>query len=252
MTEHVPTDRWRLLRSGACAPADNMAIDEALLLCDGPPTLRLYRWNPHGVSLGYFQNSSQFDLPRFAREGVPVVRRLTGGGAIFHGDEVTFSIAAPVAHPLFAGAVRESYDRVHHILAAALEACGAREVVPRGDAPLLSEVLQSPWCFHESTAFDLVAARRKLVGSAQRRTGGRVLHHGSLVLRANRYTPEVASLESLGGTADALRLEEALIESFGRALDAPLELGMLSPQEQSEAARLASEKYSSKEWTFRR
>jgi lipoate-protein ligase A len=231
-----------------------MAVDEALLRAGESPTLRLYRWDPHGVSLGYFQRAADFPWDRFAREGVPVVRRLTGGGAIFHGDEITFSITADANDPLFEGPVRASYDRVHAILARALERCGAprSEVAARGDAKILSDRPASPWCFHESTAFDLVAASRKLVGSAQRRTGGRILHHGSIVLRPNRFTPEVASVEGLGGDPDPNKVEGAIAEEFERALSLQLERRGLSAEEIKLASGLAASRYATDAWTRRK
>lgn len=248
------SDAWRLLVSGAVAPALAMAEDEVILLNLQSPVLRLYRWSPHAVSLGYFQRWTDFDFIQFEKDNVPVVRRLTGGGAIFHGDEVTFSIAANATHPLFAGTVLESYERVHAILATAIEnicAPGAR-VVPRRSLNLHSDLQQSPWCFHESTAFDLTSAARKLVGSAQRRAGGRILHHGSIVIKSNRYTPQIASIEMLGGATDPAILEHALMETFEKSLNIQFNKRPLDEAESALAERLAREKYSCDAWTKRR
>lgn len=256
--------RWRLLLSGPVPAVEAMAVDEALLLHGAIPTLRLYRWEPHGVSLGYFQRAADFPWDRFAREGVPVVRRLTGGGAIFHGDEITFSITAPLAHPLLEGTVLASYGRVHGAIAFALSRLlpDTVRVSPRGKIPIRSDVAGSPWCFHESTAFDLAAggtraepsSRGKIVGSAQRRTGGRVLHHGSIVLRVNRFTPEVASVESLGGDPDPERAEEVLARALGVVLgpESGRIVESLAPAEAAAAARLAAERYANDAWTRRR
>jgi lipoate-protein ligase A len=230
-----------------------MAVDEALFLGDGPPTLRLYRWNPHGVSLGYFQKYTDLPTGPLAADGVPVVRRLTGGGAIYHGDEITFSITCSSDHELFRGIVRESYDRVHAVLSRAIGRClpAARNVAPRGDQPLLSDSNASPWCFHESTAFDLVSSGRKLVGSAQRRSRGRILHHGSIVLRPNRYTTGIASIEELGGNPDPAALERALVLEFVTAIHAEFEMSDLTPPERELATRLAHDKYASDSWNRR-
>jgi lipoate-protein ligase A len=251
------SERWRLLRSGPVPPAEAMAVDEILLQGGREPAvpiLRLYRWAPHAVSLGYFQSWREFPWERFAAEGVPVVRRQTGGGAIYHGDEVTFSVAAPAAHRLFSGTVRASYDRMHTILARAMESCVPKKVDigPRGAAAVDSDVARSPWCFHDSTEFDLVADCRKLAGSAQRRAGGRVLHHGSLLLRSNRFTPEVASVESLGGEPSFEALERALITEFERELDARFAETPLSAEERAAAAAIAESRYASEAWTKRR
>jgi len=228
-----------------------MALDEALLVSNGPPTLRLYRWRPHGLSLGYFQRHDSVDAGRLGRDGIPIVRRLTGGGAILHGDEITFSITAPAAHPLFAGPVRASYDRVHAVLALALHRCGAA-AAPRGDASLLSDERESPWCFFASTEFDLAADGRKLVGSAQRRTGGRVLHHGSIVLRANAYTPGSASLDALDAESRPEVVEGILFATFAEALDADLVEAPPTDAERELAARLIESRYANEAWTRRR
>ncbi len=243
---------WRLLLSGAVSPTWAMSVDDALLEAGAAPTLRLYRWSPHGVSLGYFQRWGDFDHGALARAGVPVVRRLTGGGAIFHGDEVTFSLTAPASARLFGGTVRDSYCRVHAVLTEALATLGLANVAPRGADRLLSEREGSPWCFHESTDFDLVSDARKLVGSAQRRTAGRILHHGSLVLRANPWTPEVASLEALGGDADPAHVENALASAFARALDDGLAEAPLTAAETARARAAETSRYADPAWTRRR
>jgi lipoate-protein ligase A len=179
---------------------------------------------------------------------------LTGGGAIYHGDEITFSLVAPSQHPLFAGAVRSSYERVHATLARALEARlppGVTVSVRCTDV-LASDVKGSPWCFHDSTDLDMAAHGRKLVGSAQRRTGGRILHHGSLILRPNRFTPEIASVESLGGDPDPASLERAIVESASRDWNVTLDARQLSASEEHLARELAASKYGSDAWTRRR
>ncbi|MFN0206111.1 MAG: biotin/lipoate A/B protein ligase family protein [Planctomycetota bacterium] len=247
-------ERWRLLLHPETAPADAMAVDEALLIHHSAPTLRLYRWRPFGVSIGYFQRYEELPIQQLASEGTPVIRRLTGGGAIYHGEEVTFSITAPSDHLLFRGPVRDSYDRVHSILTAALlECCKATtNIQPRGAATLQSDASESPWCFHESTEFDLSSNSRKLVGSAQRRTGGRVLHHGSIILKTNPYTSEIASIEMLGGAPNPAIVEDAIIRAFSQSLQITLEPGDLSGAEHDTANKLAAEKYNSDAWNRRR
>ena len=113
------TERWRLLEHYAEEAGRNMAVDEALLLdgSQGEPVLRLYSFGPPALSLGYFQRFD--DVPAAAR--LPhVVRRMTGGGAIHHAEELTFSIAAPADHPIYCGEVSGSYERVHAAIASAL------------------------------------------------------------------------------------------------------------------------------------
>ena len=179
------------------APAEQMALDEAHLLGLGPQgpldrVLRFTTWSPVGTSLGYFQKLEAFgELPPG-----PVVRRQTGGGAIHHAGELTFTFAAPETDALYRGPVAESYDRVHALLAAALLDLGV-PAEPRGERELASEHAGTGMCFAKSSRFDLVwpnpsGRLAKGVGSAQRRRGGRVLHHGSIKILVDPYEPDVA------------------------------------------------------------
>jgi lipoate-protein ligase A len=166
-------ERWRLITTWGAAPGFNMGLDEALLESAGsPPTLRFYTWHPATLSLGYFQ---RFDDVPAAAQARAVVRRITGGGAIHHVNELTFSITAPLEHRIYAGPVAESYERVHRAIARSLRELGAPAEL-RGAAPLDSDRSATGMCFHESTPLDLAWNARKGVGSAQRRKAGRVLH----------------------------------------------------------------------------
>ena len=120
----------RVIRHGQLHPCRNMALDEALLQTPGPPTLRLYGWSPPGLSLGYFQAASDF-------EAVPgdhvVVRRITGGGAIYHADEITFALTADAN--VLPGNVPASYELIHNAVATALERIGVATVMAGSPAP---------------------------------------------------------------------------------------------------------------------
>jgi lipoyl(octanoyl) transferase len=223
-------ESWRLIRTWDAPPGFNMGLDEALLRSPAArPVLRLYTWAPAALSLGYFQRHDEVvaALRLRAPDLPPLVRRLTGGGAIHHARELTFSIAAPLTHPLYRGPVAESYARVHAALADALARHGAG-AGPRAERALLSDDPASPMCFHNSTALDLAWDGRKGVGSAQRRSGGRVLHHGSIKLGTTALEGAIAtaavSAQELGRS-----LAEALARRFGLAFDeeAPAEEELL-------------------------
>lgn len=213
-----PAASLRVLDTGAHPPAWNMAFDEVLLGAGGPPTLRLYRWDPPGLSLGRFQTSAAF-------AGVPgphrLVRRRTGGGAIYHDDEITFALTLDAE--ILPGDVAGSYALLHRAVQQALAAVGvATELVPGTAAPTGRS--KTDWCFARPGPHDLVltANGRKLVGSAQRRVREprpRVLHHGSLVLQAPTATPFCASV---GDVIDPRRVEgplrQGLIAALGGAL----------------------------------
>ena len=219
------------------APGFNMGLDEALLE-SGPeaPTLRMYTWAPDTLSLGYFQRYDE--VPAAERAGA-VVRRITGGGAIHHAGELTFSITAPLAHPLYAGPVGDSYARVHEAIAAALAEYGV-QAAPRGDGGLASDRHGTGMCFHHSTPLDLVWGDRKGVGSAQRRKGGRVLHHGSIKLTGSALEPGVAVVDGAGTGLEAAAFAPTLRATLERELGLRLEADVPTPDERRLAHELAS------------
>lgn len=228
-------ERWRLITTWGADPGFNMGLDEALLeASENPPTLRFYSWSPDTLSLGYFQRLA--DVPGAARAGA-LVRRITGGGAIHHTGELTFSFAAPIAHPLYQGPVAASYVRIHQAVIAALaevgiraELCGARD--------LASDREGTGMCFHASTALDVVWNARKGVGSAQRRRQGRVLHHGSIKLASSPLEGAIATIEDCAPAVDLESFARVLRAAFEHALGIVLETGVPSAAERTRAREL--------------
>ena len=172
-----------------------MAVDEALLETAGSRnecTLRLYRWSEATVSLGYFQSSAAFRrISKFA--ALPVVRRLSGGGAILHHHEITYSWCFPPTCEL-SRQPHLLYERIHlriiNVLAKSGISANMRgEVAPSGEQPFL--------CFARSDSRDIVLQNHKILGSAQRRRRGVVLQHGGLLLRRSPYAPEFSGLLDL-------------------------------------------------------
>lgn len=170
----------------------NMAVDQAMLeesLDSGKTFLRLYRWAEPTVSLGYFQDAAeQRDDPRLA--SLPSVRRLSGGGAILHDQEQTYSCSVPPAHP-FSEQPSRLYEIVHATIVAWLAQHGVSAIkrgenINSADEPFL--------CFLRGAAPDLVVGQHKVLGSAQRRRRGAVLQHGSLLLRASRHAAELPGI----------------------------------------------------------
>ncbi len=209
--------RWRVLTTWDREAGWNMALDEALLAgLDPRPTLRFYTWKQPTLSLGYFQRVAE--VPALARAPV-AVRRLTGGGAIHHANELTFSIATTVDDPLYRGPVRTSYERVHGRIAETLARFGVH-AAERGERLLDSDRPDTGMCFEHSTDIDLAWDGRKGVGSAQRRTGGRVLHHGSIKLDRSELDTQVAGIRAHAPGVDASTLAAALVEGFAADFDA--------------------------------
>lgn len=214
-----------------------MAVDGAILAAADRPTLRFYGWDPPAISLGRFQGRRENLAPLLAA-GLPVVRRMTGGGAIVHWHELTYSIFLPLEHPAIADlSPPESYAALHRPLVEALAEIGV-DATSRED-PSASPSHPPLLCFDRTTALDLVARGRKLVGSAQRRTRGRLLQHGSIILTPNPLQPGTASLEEILGTApEPAALADRIARRF-EAILGRLEPGDLSPAERAHADEIA-------------
>ena len=207
-----------------------MGLDEALLERPGAaPTLRLYTWEPDTLSLGYFQRYT--DVPATSA-ATSVVRRITGGGAIHHAGELTFSITADATHRLYAGPIARSYERVHAALIDALAAVGVSGAL-RGEEPLASDRAATGMCFHASTPLDITWDGRKGVGSAQRRRAGRVLHHGSIKLAASDLEPGVARAPQV----QPQELGEALLVAMAARFDLTFDADTPDEAELADARR---------------
>ena len=164
-----------------------MAVDEAVLhaLADGlgQPTLRFYQWDPPCLSLGYNQPWAEVDEAACARLGYTWVRRPTGGRAILHTDELTYSVLVPVEDPRVAGGIVESYRRLSTGLLAGLRNLGAE--VFQAQMGAMANPDQGAVCFDTPSHYEITVTGRKLVGSAQVRRRGVVLQHGTLPLRGD-------------------------------------------------------------------
>jgi lipoyl(octanoyl) transferase len=187
----VTEQRWELLIDATGGRgADNMALDEALLVeadRSGRWFLRLYRWSPPCLSFGRHEPArSRYDRAAIARLALDVVRRPTGGRAVWHEHELTYAVAAPIAA---FGSLRTTYHAIHARLATALRSLGAEaSLAPdRPTAPLTSlGGGSSPACFAAPVGGEVLVGDRKVVGSAQVRRGGAFLQHGSILLAGSQ------------------------------------------------------------------
>lgn len=262
-----PQAVWRLIierapRTGAW----NMALDEAIMDAvaagDSLPTLRFYAWEPPCLSLGKRQPLDGVDLERCRADGIDVVRRATGGFAILHTDELTYSVAVRPDDPRADGAILDAYRKLSQGLLAGLRLLGATPemspVVPGGVHNA------SAACFEMPSAYEIVVGHQKLIGSAQARPAGRVLQHGSLPLTGDiaRVVPYLAYerqeervtlaahlRERATTISDALRrpvrfdeAAEAMARGFAHALNLTLEPGEPRVAEMDAAAQRLAEK----------
>jgi lipoate-protein ligase A len=269
------SDAWRVLVDAPAGGAWNMAVDEVLL--DGvaagatPPTLRFYEWTPPCLSLGYFQPIDVVDLDGCRALGVEVVRRPTGGRAILHDRELTYSVALPASVLGHDGGVLPSYYRLSLALQDGLRRLG----VPATLAPesaASGPPVRGPVCFDRPSAHEILLQGRKLVGSAQMRRGGGLLQHGSILIEpridkltaclrlpddsagsragdgSERLEASVAGLAEVGLSQPA-RIAVAIADAFAARFGVRLVEAPLRPDEQAAARALASSKYQSAGWT---
>lgn len=254
------SQNWRLIRHDARPAFSNMAIDEAILkhvvAGTSPCTLRFYRWQPSAVSIGYFQSMGQeVDLAACEARGVDVIRRLTGGGAVYHDydGEITYSLTMPDDYPGLPRNVLESYDLLCKGLVLGLRSLG----MPAEFSPIN----------------DIVVAGRKISGNAQTRRFRGVLQHGTLLCEVDPHLmftllkvpnekirdkliagveERVTSIRREMGTVDRDQVTQAMIDGFAGALDIELAPGELSDDELAMADQLRKERYESHAWTFKR
>jgi lipoate-protein ligase A len=247
----------------------NMAIDEAILEETAAGgrllTLRLYAWDPPTLSLGYAQPAADCNLEALDRLGWGLVRRPTGGRAILHTDELTYSVIAAEDNPLVRGGVLESYRRLSLGLLAGLRILG---VEAAADTGRISRTGRNPVCFEVPSHYEISAGGKKLVGSAQARRLGCVLQHGALPLRGDLArilqvlarpdsTPErirrrAATLEELlGREVSWQEAAEAVCRGFSETFEIAFQREGLTAAEKTRAVGLAREKFANNAWTLR-
>lgn len=266
---------WRLVITPPARGAWNMALDEAILEQIGRgeslPTLRLYAWDPACLSLGHAQPFADVDLPRLQERGWEVVRRATGGRAILHTDELTYSVIAPHNEPRLAGSVLESYNRLAQALLLGVQNLDVHVEMKEGKAN--GNGMPNPVCFEVPSTYEITVDGKKLIGSAQARKKEGVLQHGSLPLtgdlsricQALVFENETARLEAserlltraatvefaLGRAVSWEAAAQAFIRAFEAQLGLRLEQVELSAIEISRTEELVREKYGHPSWTER-
>lgn len=267
---------WRLLYTPPSPGAWNMAVDESILESIGRgeslPTLRLYAWTPACLSLGVAQPFADVDTSRLRARGWDVVRRITGGRAILHTDELTYSVIGSAENPILAGSVLESYSRLAQALLRAVTDLNLLVEMKEGKADESGK--SNPVCFEVPSTYEITAkGGKKLIGSAQARRKEGVLQHGSLPLfgdltritealsfadestrkeAATRLLARAATVESaLGRALDWETAASSFVRAFETELGIQFERGELSKKEISRADELVREKYAHPSWTER-
>ncbi|HET6488212.1 MAG TPA: biotin/lipoate A/B protein ligase family protein [Syntrophales bacterium] len=259
---------WRLLPCQALRAGENMAIDETVFRLNRteglPPTLRFFGWNPPAVSLGYFQKPFQEIHVDFCRrEGIDIVRRPTGGKAVLHEHELTYSLVAAIDHPLFTADILETYRVISACIVEALNRLGlAPEMVSQGRSAAGTPL--EGYCFAAPSKYELLVKGRKICGSAQVRGGGTFLQHGSLLIdidpvrAAAAMGIEAASIsrstttlrEQLGRHIESEELARILRGAFEDTLGIHLAEAVLTGPEEALKQELLAEKYGTDRWNL--
>jgi lipoyl(octanoyl) transferase len=273
---------WRLLWTGYRSAAENMAVDEAILIAHSegkvPPTIRFYGWNPPTLSIGYFQRvEKEVDLERLRKRGLDFVRRPTGGRAVLHDRELTYSIIVSESYPGMPRSVTQSYRVISNGLLEGFRQLGLQaEMVSLADEAEKERYasMGSAACFDSPSWYELVVEGRKVAGSAQTRQRGVILQHGSILLdldaellfdvlrlpsdRVKERMKDVFLKKAVA--VNQLReipvtMEEALeafTRGFEKGMDIQLSPGELSAYEKTLVRQLVETRYSRDEWNLKR
>lgn len=251
-------EKWRLLVHGSFDAPTNMAIDETLLNSGNTPVFRLYSWNPACFSIGRFQ-----DPDKVLKQDVPFVRRMTGGGAIYHDTEITYSLVCdPVKHDNYS--IKDGYRKLSAFLLTTYRKLGldARYACEAENTSGQELGAPSGYCFSGREELDIVIDGKKIGGNAQRIVKHRVFQHGSIPLHIVRgnYLPLLVNpshpgdytglSELLGIFPDPGQIAELLIESFPERMGIRFEQSELTPGEWAEIERLINDKYSDPAWNY--
>ena len=253
-------ERWFLLDNGPAPGPVNMAIDEMLLsraeAGAGPPVLRIYSFDPPTITIGFHQDPARaVDLDAARRGGIDVVRRFTGGRALLHDGELTYAVVGRTDRPPFDDHLQETYLRISGALAAALRMLG----VPATLTPGRSEGSpgpDAPPCLDSASRHEIAVSGKKIIASAQRRTGSALLQHGSILLDqssarivdfVNGYRgsieERITSIERETGRVPARHeIVRAIVEAFEETFHARFEAPPESFAEPHEALRMWRER----------
>ena len=275
---NYPETTWRCIVTPPASGSWNMALDEALLesvgLSNNIAVLRLYSWQPGCVSLGYAQPYSDVDEIKRIALGWDIVRRPTGGRAVLHIDELTYSVIAPKNEPRVYGSIIESYRRLSMALLTALQHLGLNANADKEYLMPEGSQKNTPVCFEVPSNYEITIEGKKLVGSAQARKHKAVLQHGSLplvgdvtrILEVMSFTsPQEKDMARQKLLAHATTVEGCLgrqvsfytaASAFQIAFAESLNINFLITQPTKEeitrAYELEKEKYNNSEWTARK
>lgn len=267
--------KFRLITSESQNGFMNMAVDEAIAIACGKglssPTLRLYTWNPPCISVGYFQDVDEnIDVSECKSQNIDIVRRLTGGKAVLHNKELTYSIISPSKNHFFPTGIKGSYKAIADCLLHGIKNLG-----------ISGEIAERPSrkgngfsCFLDTSFYEISVKGKKLIGSAQKRWRNLFLQHGSIIispshtqlagiLRFNNNEERTRFLnlhkekstsieEERKSSSDIIEIRSAIKQGFEEKTGIKLFEDELTDFEKTEAQWLFKEKYGNDKWNLKR
>lgn len=275
-------EQWRFIVTEAMPPAMNMAVDEAILQLHSegkvPPTVRFYTWNPATLSIGYFQKAAkEINLEALRERGLGFVRRPTGGRAVLHDQELTYSVVVSESHPKMPSSVTEAYKVISMGLLHGFQRLGLHAEMVSLATEEEKEKYSSPGssaCFDSPSWYELVVEGKKVAGSAQTRQKGVILQHGSILLEMDvellfsllnfpservkqrmmeSFRQKAVTINEVSPRPIGLQeAVEAFRDGFASGLEVELVPGALTPEESTLAEELVRTRYAVDEWNFRR
>jgi lipoyl(octanoyl) transferase len=275
MSKIVEPIQWRLIIDRPASGSWNMAVDDALLeAAQGEgyiPTLRLYSWNPPCLSLGHAQHIREVDQEALIKMGWDLVRRPTGGRAILHIDELTYSITGNAEQPILKGGILESYQKISQ---AFIQMLRKYSLDPRSREEAQQTKNQvEPVCFEIPSNYEITVAGKKIIGSAQARRKNAILQHGAIpltgdisrIIKVLTYTDEDSRTEAaqrvlLRATTIADQTGKSvswhqsamdLVRAFKETHNLDFKDGELTAEERISAKKIEQEKYGNKLWNER-
>ncbi len=270
-------ETWYFVDSAHLTPALNMAMDEALMNWhrEGkiPPVLRFYGWDPAGLSVGYFQKvHGKIDVDSVKSHGYELVRRQTGGRAVLHDNELTYSVIVSEQHPDMPASVKEAYLVISQGLLEGFKELdiAAEFAIPEGKL----DTNGSAVCFEEPSWYELIVDGKKAAGSAQTRKKGIILQHGSIPIEVDEtklfdmfiyknerikerarkaFSDKAISINNLSPAKKSYtEVKKAFQQGFEKGLNLNLEPFHLTEEQWAEVNQIAEEKYSSDKWNYSR
>jgi lipoate-protein ligase A len=239
------------------------AISEAVRDKVSPPTLRLYEWEKPSLSIGYFQKISDINLDYCNAKDFPIVRRQTGGRAILHDAELTYSFSSSKDSTIFNGNLLENYTVISNALLQALALTGIK--AEASNIKKRSNGHRNPACFKTVSFGEITVNNKKVIGSAQKRYKDGFLQHGSIVLDLNaeelcavlngNNSKDFDGIGALRNSQPDISINELILtlkQAFEKELNVKLITDKPSKYELTLAKELEAKKYSTKEWNFKR